>query len=292
MAPRLPPLNPLRAFEATARHASLSKAAVELNVTHGAVSHQVKALEQALGVKLFDRTGQRLKLTPHGAELLPTVSNAFEDIAAATQRLTRPASAGTLTISYVPALLSLWMIPRLDQFMERYPGVQLTLIPSNEPQDIRAPDIDLCVHYGDGNWSDCWLHKWSDLDLFPVASPTLINSKPLRSVRDLADHIILHGDDGREWRTWFAAADALHLERGRRHYFTDARLSIEAAIHGHGVALGDSVTASSLLARGQLVAPFGLSVPAVDAFYVVCRNEMKSATIVRTFIDWLFEQKG
>jgi LysR family glycine cleavage system transcriptional activator len=291
MAPRLPPLNPLRAFEATARHASLSRAATELNVTHGAVSHQVKALEQALGVKLFDRIGQRLKLTPHGAELLPAVSGAFEDIAAATQRLTRPASAGALSVSCVPALLSLWMIPRLDRFMARYPEIRLTLIPSNDPQDIRSPDIDLCLHYGDGSWSDCWLHKWSDLELFPVASPTLINSRPLRSIRDLSDHIILHGDDGREWHTWLAAADALELERGRRHYLTDARLSIEAAIHGHGVALGDSVTASGLLARGQLVAPFGLAVPAVDAFYAVCRNEMKSAPIVRTFIDWLFEQK-
>jgi LysR family glycine cleavage system transcriptional activator len=292
MAPRLPPLNPLRAFEATARHASLSRAAAELSVTHGAVSHQIKALEQALGVRLFERVGRRLKLTPHGAELLPAVSGAFEDIAAATHRLTRPASAGALSVSCVPALLSLWMIPRLDRFMTRYPGIRLTLMPSNEEQDIRSPDIDLCLHYGDGSWSDCWLHKWSDLELFPVASPTLVNSRPLRSIRDLSDHVILHGDDGREWHTWLAAADALELERGRRHYFTDARLSIEAAIHGHGVALGDSVTASGLLARGQLVAPFGLSVPAVDAFYVVCRNEMKSAPIVRTFIDWLFEQKA
>ena len=95
MAKRLPPLNPLRAFEATARHASLTKAASELNVTHGAISHQIKALEQSLGVKLFERTGQRVKLTPHGAELLPAVSTAFDGIAAATQRMTRPASAGS-----------------------------------------------------------------------------------------------------------------------------------------------------------------------------------------------------
>jgi LysR family glycine cleavage system transcriptional activator len=104
--------------------------------------------------------------------------------------------------------------------------------------------------------------------------------------------VLLHGDDGREWHTWLAAADALELERGRRHRFDDARLSIEAALHGHGVALGDTVTASGLLARGQLVAPFGLTVPAVDDFYVVCRNEMKSAPIVRVFIDWLFAEKA
>ncbi|AZO17289.1 transcriptional regulator GcvA [Mesorhizobium sp. M2A.F.Ca.ET.043.05.1.1] len=291
MAKRLPPLNPLRAFEATARHASLTKAAGELNVTHGAVSHQIKALEQSLGVKLFERTGQRVKLTPHGAEFLPAVSAAFEGIAAATQRMTRPASAGTLSVSCVPALLLLWMTPRLGSFTAQYPDIQLTLIPSNDPKDIRAADIDICVHYGDGGWSDCWIRKWSGLELFPVVSPTLINNRPIRSVRDLADHVFLHGDDGREWHTWLAAADALDLERGRRHRLGDARMATEAAVHGHGVALGDSVTARALLARGMLVAPFTLSVPAVDDFYVVCRNEMRSAPIVQLFIDWLFAEK-
>ncbi|KRA00050.1 LysR family transcriptional regulator [Mesorhizobium sp. Root157] len=292
MAKRLPPLNPLRAFEATARHSSLTKAAGELHVTHGAISHQIKALEQSLGVKLFERAGQRLKLTPHGAELLPAISNAFDGIAAATQRLTRPASTGTLSLSCVPALLSLWVIPRLGSFTSQYPDIRLTLNGSNDAQDIRSPDIDLCLHYGNGGWSDCWLRKWSGLELFPVVSPTLINTRPLRTIRDLANHVILHGDDGREWHTWLAAADALDLGRGRRQHFSDAHLSIGAALHGNGVALGDTVTASDLLARGQLVAPFGLSVPAVDDFYVICRNEMRSAPIVQVFIDWLFAEKG
>jgi LysR family glycine cleavage system transcriptional activator len=288
---RLPPLNPLRAFEATARHGSLTKAAEELSVTHGAVSHQIKALEQSLGVKLFERAGQRLKPTPHGAELLPAVSSAFDGIAAAALKLTRPASSGTLSLSCVPALLSLWLIPRLGTFVAQYPDIQLNLTGSNDPQNIRSAEFDLCLLYGDGRWNDCWMRRWSGLELFPVVSPTLVNARPLRSVRDLGNHVLLHGDHGREWHTWLAAADALDLERGRRHHFTDAHLSIGAALHGHGVALGDTVTASGLLARGQLVAPFGLAVPAVDDFYVVCRNEMKSAPIVRVFIDWLFAEK-
>jgi LysR family glycine cleavage system transcriptional activator len=292
MIKRLPPLNPLRAFEATARHASLTKAAGELNVTHGAVSHQIKALEQSLGVKLFERAGQRVKLTPHGAELLPAVSAAFDGIAAAAARMKRPASTGALSVSCVPALLSLWMIPRLGSFTSQYPDIRLTFIPSNDARDIRAPHIDVCLHYGDGNWTDCWLRKWSGLELFPVVSPTLINNRPIRTIRDLADHVLLHGDDGREWHTWLAAADGLALERERRHYFSDARMAIEAAVHGHGVALGDTVTASALLARGLLVAPFSLSVPAVDDFYVICRNEMKSMPIAQVFIDWLFVEKA
>ena len=288
MSKRLPPLNPLRAFEATARLGSLTKAASELNVTHGAISHQIRALEHSLKVRLFERVGQRLNLTPQGAELLPAVSNAFDGIAAATARMTRPTSSGSLSISCVPALLSLWLIPRLRNFTARFPDIKLRLVASNDPQDVRLPNVDICVHYGDANWSDCWFKKWSDLELFPVVSPTLINNRPIRTVRDIADHVMLHGDDGREWHTWLAAADALDLQRGQQHMFSDARLSTEAAVHGHGVALGDSVTASGLLAKGQLVTPFSLSVPAVHSFYVACRNEVRSAPVAQVFIDWLF----
>lgn len=289
MAKRLPPLNPLRAFEATARHGSLTKAASELFVTHGAISHQIKALEASLDVKLFERTGQRLKLTAHGAELLPAVSSAFDGIAAATARMTRPTSSGSLTVNCVPALLSFWLIPMLGSFTAQYPEIRLTLDASNDPGRIHAPNVDVCILYGDGNWSDCWLKLWTPLDLFPVVSPTLIHNRPIRTIRDLGDHTILHADDGREWHTWLAAADARDLLRGRnQHRMGDARLALEAAVHGHGVALGDTVTASGLLAKGQLVAPFNLAVPAADDFYVACRNDLTEAPIVKVFIDWLF----
>lgn len=288
MSRRLPPLNPLRAFEAAARHGSLTKAAGELHVTHGAVSHQIKALEASMRVRLFDRTGQRLKLTPQGAELLPAVSNAFGEIAAATARMTRPATSGTLSVSCVPALLSLWLIPRLTSFTQLYPEIRLTLDGSNDPGRIHDAETDICILYGDGSWTDCWLKLWTHLDLFPVVSPGLMNTRPIRAVRDIGDHTVLHADDGREWHTWFTAADALDLERGRQHHLSDARLAIEAAIHGNGVALGDTLTVAGLLARGQLVAPFNLAVPAVDAFYVACRSDLRAAPIIQVFIDWLF----
>lgn len=288
MSSRLPPLNPLRAFEAAARHGSVSSAAKELNVTHGAVSHQIRTLESALKVTLLERGARRVKLTAHGAALLPTVSNAFEEIAAATARMTRPSTGGDLAITCVPALLSLWLLPRLNRFTEQYPGVRLRLVASNDPEAVFDPDIDICIRYGQGNWSDCWVGFWTDLELFPVASPTLLNSRPLRSIRDLANHVILHADDGREWQTWLTAANALELTRGPHHYMSDARLAIEAALHGHGIVIGDSMSASTLMARGSLVAPFDLAVPAIDSFYVVCRNEIKAAPIVSAFIDWLY----
>jgi len=285
---RLPPLNPLRAFEATARHGSVTVAARELNVTHGAISHQIKALEAMLDVQLFERSAQRLRLTPQGALLLPTVSKAFEDIAATTALIRRPTTSGELTVTCVPALLSLWLIPRMNQFTEQYPDIKLTLIASNEADHLFSSEVDVCVLYGHGNWSDCWTRLWSTLKLFPVASPTLLNMRPLRSVRDLRNHVLLHGDDGREWNTWLTAADAAEYAGGAQHFMSDARLSTEAAVHGQGVALGDTITASNLIAKGELIVPFDLTVPANYAFYVACRNEVRNAPIVKVFIDWLF----
>lgn len=288
MTSRLPPLNPLRAFEAAARHRSLTKAAAELNVTHGAVSHQVRALEASLDVKLFRREGQRLQLTPQGAELLPAVTGAFETIASATQRVTRPSTSGRLTVACVPALLSLWLLPRLSSFMAQFPEIKLTFDASNDPDNIYSADHDISIIYGDGSWTDCWLKKWTSFDLFPVVSPSLINNQPLRTIRDLKDTVLLHADQGREWHTWLAAADALDLHRNNGLHLADARLAIEGAVHGLGVALGDTLTVANHLAKGQLVAPFSLSVPAVDAFYVACSMEARSAPIVQVFIDWLF----
>lgn len=289
MSDRLPPLNPLRAFEAAARRGSVSAAARELNVTHGAISHQIRALEGSLATTLFERGGKRLKLTSQGALLLPAVTEAFGGIAAATALMKRPATSGALTITCVPALLSFWIIPRLNRFTEQYPDVKLSLVASNDPALVFSREVDVAILYGDGNWPDCWTRLWSHLRLFPVASPTLMNSRPLRSVRDLSDHTLLHGDrDGREWNTWFSAANAVDVVRGQQLHMSDARLSTEAAVHGQGVALGDTITAASLIARGELLVPFDLSVPANDAFYVACRQEVRAAPIVKVFIDWLF----
>ncbi len=170
MAARLPPLNPLRAFEATARRGSVSAAARELNVTHGAISHQIRALELSVNTPLFERGSKRLKLTPQGALLLPAVTRAFDEIAAATAAMTRPATSGTLSITCVPALLSFWLIPRLHLFTEQYPDVRLTLTASNDPANVFNPLVDLSLLYGDGTWGDVWTRLWSRLSLFPSSA--------------------------------------------------------------------------------------------------------------------------
>ncbi|WP_313612203.1 LysR substrate-binding domain-containing protein [Agrobacterium sp.] len=288
MSSRLPPLNPLRAFEATARRGSVSAAARELNVTHGAISHQIKSLEESLNTVLFERGGRRLKLTSQGALLLPVVTQAFGSIAAATALMARPATGGKLTIGSVAGLLSLWLIPRLNRFSEQFPDISLTLMTGNDPAMLNSTDVDLCILYGNGRWPGIWSNLWSEIKLFPVASPTLLNNRPLRSVRDLSDHVLLHGDTGREWNTWLTAADATAVPRPRQHFMSDAHLSTQAALYGQGIALGDTITAANLIAEGELVLPFDLTVPSDDAFHVACRHEMRNAPIVSVFIDWLY----
>ena len=127
--------------------------------------------------------------------------------------------------SCVSALLSLWLIPRLGSFTAQYPEIRLTLNDSNDPDEIRSRDVDVCILYGDGSWTDCWLRALVDTGGPPGGQPDSINSRPIRTIRDLADHVILHTDDGREWHTWLAAADALDLILAQRHHMSngDAR---------------------------------------------------------------------
>lgn len=288
MAPRLPPLNPLRAFEATARHLSVTKAANELYVTHSAISHQIRALETTLDVKLFHREGTRLRLSAQGSALLPSISRAFETIAEATNRLRRTTMEGDLTISCVPALLSFWLLPRIATFSAQFPGIRLRVSSSNNPADVHSTAVDLCIHYGDGSWSGVWVRELKTIDLFPVCSPALMESCDFRDVHDLSQHVILHGDGGREWSRWFAASGATNvLASARQHFLSDAHLAITAAMYGNGIALGDTVTVREPLASGRLVVPLDVTVPATDAFFLICRNEIKPTPLVQAFIDWV-----
>jgi LysR family glycine cleavage system transcriptional activator len=290
MARNLPPLNPLRAFEAAARHLSMSRAAQELHVTHGAVSHQVRSLEKALKVSLFIRDGNALQLSPQGSALLPTVTHAFSSIGEAVALLNSPSAEGNLVISGLPSVMTFWLIPRLDRFSKRLPGVRLKLIASKEERTLLAPDVDIWVTYGARSWPDRKAEVWITPYLFPVCSPALINAKPVRSVEDLRNHTLLHSDDGREWGLWLEAAGSPELACGSRHIMSDANLATLAAIHGNGLALCDTLTGADLLAGGRLIVPIDLKIPAPDAFYIVYRSGSRRAPLVHAFIEWLLEE--
>jgi LysR family transcriptional regulator, glycine cleavage system transcriptional activator len=290
MSKRLPPLNPLRAFEAAARHLSMSRAATELNVTHGAVSHQVRALEETLKIKLFIRDGSALRLSPQGAELLPRVTQAFASITDAVGSLTQSSAEGDLAISCLPSLMTFWLIPRLKRFSQRYPGIRLKLIASNDKKRVNSQDIDVWITYGIEAWPNRDWKLWFEPSLFPVCSPALINRQPIRTMDDLRNHALLHADDGREWNTWLSAAGLPELAAGSQHVMSDANVATLAAIHGHGIALCDSLTGVDLLAEGQLIVPIDLNIVAPEAFYVVYRRELNRSPLVRGFIDWLFSE--
>ncbi|WP_119273819.1 transcriptional regulator GcvA [Taklimakanibacter deserti] len=290
MAKRLPPLNPLRAFEAAARHLSMSRAAAELNVTHGAVSHQVRALERTLKTALFIRDGNALKLSPQGEALLPRVTAAFTSITDAVAELTQPVAEGDLAIACLPSLMTFWLLPRLNRFAQRHPGVRLKLIATNDKRRVRSQDADVWITYGVEAWPNRDWKLWFEPSLFPVCSPALINTRPIRTTDDLRGHTLLHADGGREWNTWLNAAGLPELTIGSRHQMSDANLATLAAIYGHGIALCDSLTGVDLLAEGRLVVPIDLKISAPEAFYVVYRRELGRSPLMRTFIDWLFAE--
>ena len=289
---RMPPLNPLRAFEAAARHLSMSRAAAELNVTHGAVSHQVRALETNLKVPLFVRLNGALQLTPQGAALLPTVTHAFGSIAEAVSLLAEPSREGHLTVCCLPSLMTFWLLPRLERFSTVHPGIRLKLISSNEPRRVRDDDIDIWITYGVGSWPDRVAELWYEPTLIPMASPVLLNNKPLRAVEDLRSHTLLHADDGTEWNLWLEAAGIPELACGSRHVMSDGHLAIEAAFHGHGIALGDSLTSIELLSSGRLVKPLEETIIAPRAFYLVWRKAARRSPLVSAFRTWAFAEIG
>ncbi|MBO6824927.1 MAG: LysR family transcriptional regulator [Sneathiella sp.] len=288
MSNKLPPLKPLKAFEATVRAGSVTAAAAELNVTHSAISHQIKTLETALGYKLFERGAKRLKLTPEGAMLVPAVTDAFNGITEALNRVNQQTTSGQLSVSCAPALLSFWLMPRIHLFIEQYPDIKLIFNSSVDNSMVFDPNTDLCILYGETPRLDCWTSLWTQFDLFPVASATYLNRHTLKTFKNLKDQIMLHADDGREWHTWLGTAGAHAHTSDQQHYMGDARGAIDAALLGLGVALGDTLTASNLLSKGDLVMPFDLAVPSTGAFYLACRNEMRTTSIVSVFIDWLF----
>ncbi len=233
MRSRLPPLNPLRAFEATARHSLVAKAAEELNVTASAVSHQLRVLETSLGVQLFIRAKGRLKLTPHGAAMLPAIRSAFQMIADAAAKIDYASMSGDLVVSAPVGITSRWLIRHIGDFMRQYPEINLKLVPSNEEKEIYSPQVDLCVRYGNGSWRDRRVSLLCSVALFPVSSPMLMNGPhPIRSVRDLRHHVLLCEDEGLEWRRWLLAASSSAAPEFRTSKLGNVHLSREARPRG------------------------------------------------------------
>ena len=291
MARRLPPLNALRAFEAAARHLSFTKAADELNVTQAAISHQVKALEERLGLCLFRRLNRALLLTDAGQGFLPPLREAFDRMAEATERLHSHDARRALTITTLPSIAAKWLVPRLGRFRESHPDIDVRIDASLHLTDFARENVDVALRYGRGRWDGMRSDRLMTEDFFPVCSPALLlGEHGLHEPRDILRHTLLHDDSRTDWTMWFLAAGIADGDPTRGPSFTDSSLVLQAAVDGQGVALGRSALAAADLEAGRLVRPFDISLAAEFAYYLVCPQSTVEYPKIVSFRDWLLAE--
>jgi LysR family glycine cleavage system transcriptional activator len=291
MTARLPSLNGLRAFEAAARHLSFTNAASELNVTQTAISHQIRRLEEELGLRLFVRQNRALALTPQAKAYLPGVRAAFNDLRLATDRLLRRDDDHVLTVSTLASLAAKWLLPRLSKFQESHPGIDVRITTSTGLVDFRSGDVDAAIRYGRGNWSGLRADWLMADELFPVCSPALLKSgKPLRCPQDLANWTLLHSSGGYDddWRLWLTAAGLpADISKQPGLSFDLILMTVQAAIDGYGVAMGRTSYVEADIASGRLVVPFKITLPADAGFYLVSPEGKTDPPKLVSFRQWL-----
>lgn len=282
------PLNALRAFEAAARCLSFQAAAAQLFVTPAAVSHQVKQLEAYLGVKLFNRGNRSIALTDEGAALAASLSELFGLLELALDRATAPAAAN-LRVSTMESFAAKWLAPRLHRFHRDHPDLKVRVQTGNELADIARGDVDVAVRYGPGGYAGVALERLMDAPVFPVCAPAL----NLTSLEDLRHHTLLHDESatGRpgvpDWSAWLKASGATRIDAARGPVFASIYLAQEAAVAGHGVALGVAPLVEEDLQRGRLIRPFKHSLPNAYAFWIVRRHGSEATPAVDAFCRWL-----
>jgi LysR family transcriptional regulator, glycine cleavage system transcriptional activator len=312
MADRLPPLNALRAFEAAARHLSFTRAAQELHVTAGAVSHQVKTLEEYLGVQLFHRSAQALYLTPAAAACLPELQDGFRTLTNAVSRLTGKMGGLALTVNVAPAFAGRWLIPRLQRFTDAYPEIDLRISAelalvdvrrqdSAPPTDSFSPDhhSDLTIRFGSGEYPGHDADLLCASTVTALCAPQLIDSgQGLHSMKDLAHQTLLHDDTvyfdsaQPDWAYYLKSAGVNGIDVSRGPRFNNAILAISAATDGLGVALSMTTLAESELASRRLVMPFAFRLPARYNYFLVRPLSVPLRAPAALFRDWLLKESA
>ncbi|HET7097611.1 MAG TPA: transcriptional regulator GcvA [Casimicrobiaceae bacterium] len=286
---RLPPMQALRAFEATARLLSLTKAALALNLTHGAISHQIKALEGDLGVRLVERAGRGIRLTDEGERFARRVRTAFAELAAAVTELTARANPRLMRVSVVPSFAARWLLPRIGRFVAAYPDVDLDIRANQANIDFAVDDSDAAVRYGFGDWPGLGIELLLEDRFFPVCSPRLANGRlPQRPV-DLAHYPLLRSDDER-WKVWFEAAGLDWPEPDRGPIFSDSAHLMQAAAEGQGIALARKTLLGNDVRNGVLVQLFDVEVPSARKHYLVYPQRTANSPKLALFRKWLHDE--
>ncbi|MEX2199949.1 MAG: transcriptional regulator GcvA [Dongiaceae bacterium] len=289
----IPPLKSLRYFASAARHLSLSKAADELHVTHSAISHQIKALEEHLGVKLFRRQGRGLRLTESGQAYWPQVQDCFDRLADASLKLARRKTAGPLTVSCMPSFAARWLVPHLGPFRARHPDIDVRIAADERVVDFARDEVDVAIRHGLGKWPGVAVDRLLSETHFPVCSPKLLEGPDaIREPADLFKHSLLRDYDwrGNFWQDWFRAAGLGEIDFGHALSFNNSALMVQAAIDGLGVALTQQILVGDDLKAGRLVKPFELQIETDYAYWVVMPLPYRERPKVAAFRNWIIEE--
>ena len=297
---RLPSLDLLKGFDAAARHLSFTRAAEELFLTQSALSRQIQALEEQLGVPLFERRHRQLLLTDAGQRLHATAKSILDELTQAVAKIRRERGAQPLTVSTSIPFASLWLLPRLPRFRERHPEIEVFISADNRILDVDRERIDLAIRYCPEAMAPSGAHRLFGERLQPVCAPALAadRERPLKRPDDLAQHVLLQLDDERgrfpwlNWSVWLAAIGLRELVPARTLRFNQYDLLIQAALDGQGIALGRSPLVDRLLAQGKLVAPFRGSrkLATSRAYFIVRAAHVAKRPEAQAFADWLIDE--
>ena len=290
MANRLPPLNALRAFDASARQLSFTRAAEELFVTQAAISHQIKALEEYLGLKLFMRKNRSLLLTEEGQSYYLDIKDIFNSLNDATEKLLARGTKGSITVSLQPSFAIQWLVPRLQAFNIRHPDIDVRIKAVDQRDNSLTEDVDVAIYHGRGQWLNLHVDKLHTEYLIPVCSPLLLNGKkPLNTVNDLTQHSLLHDASRRDWKRWFKQVGVKGVNVNHGPIFSHSAMVLQAAIHGQGIALANSVLAKPDIDSGRLICPFNDVLVSKNSFYTVCRENQMEIGKIASFRQWMLD---
>ena len=293
----LPPLDLIEGFEAAARNLSFTRAGAELHLTQSAVSRQIKALEEWLGVPLFERRTRSLVLTSHGESLYEAVPGVLRTIESVTRDIRQEQMARTLTVTTTPAFASLWLIPRLASYTREHPQVDVRISTSSTFVDLDRSNVELAIRFT-GVAPTENAAKLFEEEIFPVCAPELLKNrkKPLSTPADLRDQVLLHYDDPDnrvawlDWPTWLEAMGLTDFKAAGAVRFSQYDQVVVAAASGQGIALGRTPLLKRMLREGKLVAPFSSRSVGPRAYYVITSTRSAHNPDVSEFVEWLFNE--
>ncbi|MDB6143623.1 MAG: LysR family transcriptional regulator [Pseudomonas sp.] len=291
---RLPPLNAVRAFESVARHLSITVAADELNVTPGAVSRQIRSLEEFLGQDLFTRGHRQITLTAAGQQYSRAVARMIDDLRIATKKLMKPVQRRQIKVRAYTTFAMQWLIPRLASFHAEHPKIEVLLTASLDPVDFYKDDLDAAIRLCNGDWPNSNCYPLSDNQLAPVCSPSLVHSEPgLHSPADIAHYTMLHSiarpDD---WSYWLEANDATrHVDARAGMSYQSSSMAYAAAAGGQGLAMAQLFLVEKELKNGSLIRPFEQTVDMGNyTYYLLVPKHREESPDMCTFREWILDQ--